>query len=110
MTKHIGKQGYKLLLISILAGAIFASFESSATFAQITPEEPILEGGGSGGAGSGGGTNGGRGDCKDVQVDGTRCAAIWCYYTILGGPNTATCKYMRTSGSGTCPQNVSCKP
>ena len=44
MLKHIGKQGYQLLLISILAGAIFASVEGSATFTQIAPEEPLLEG------------------------------------------------------------------
>ena len=110
MIKRIGRQAYpKLFLASLLVGALFASFEGSATFAQIAPEEPVLIGGGGGGGGGGTG-GGGRGDCKDTVIDGTNCAAAWCYYTIAGGPNTATCKYMRISGSGTCPQGISCTP
>ena len=110
MIKHIGKQGYQLLLISILVGAIFGSLQGSATFAQIAPEEPVLTGGGDGGGGGGGGAGGGPGDCTDSIIGGTYCAATWCYYTIAGGPSTATCKYIRISGSGTCPQGKSCKP
>ena len=99
-------KAHQLLLISILVGAIFGSLQGSATFAQIAPEQPVLDGGGSGGGGAGGG----RGDCKDSNIDGTYCAANYCYYTIAGGPSTATCKYLRISGSGTCPQGTSCTP
>ena len=105
--RFLALKAHQLLLISILVGAIFASFEGSATFAQITPEEPVLIGDGGGG---GGGTGGGKGDCKDTDIDGTRCQAIWCYYTIADGPYRATCKYWRLSGSGTCPVGISCKP
>ena len=46
MLKRIGRQAYQLLLASLLVGAIFASFQGSATFAQILPEEPVLIGDG----------------------------------------------------------------
>jgi hypothetical protein len=86
----------KMLLASILFGALSGAFGSSGAFTQTAFSQSY---------------GGGTGNCRDQLVaGGTYCAATWCYYTIAGGPSSATCKYMRTQGTGTCPTGISCTP
>jgi hypothetical protein len=85
----------QMLLASVLFGALSGAFGSSGAFTQTAFSQSY---------------GGGTGDCKDWSSGGTYCAATWCYYTIAGGPSSATCKYMRIQGTGTCPTTTSCKP
>jgi hypothetical protein len=88
----------QMLMASLLFGALAGAFSSSGTFTQTAFSQQY-------------GGSGGQGDCKDQKPDMTTyCAVTWCYYTIAGGPSTATCKYMRIAGTGTCPTNISCRP
>lgn len=84
----------QLLLASILFGALSGAFGSSGAFTQTAFSQSY----------------GGVGNCRDYVSGDTRCNAIWCYYTIAGGSGSATCKYMKISGSGSCPTGVSCTP
>jgi len=85
----------QMLLASILFGALSGAFGSSGAFTQTAFSQSY---------------GGGVGNCKDRQVGDTYCAATWCYYTIAGGPSSATCKYNKLWGTQSCPTGVSCTP
>lgn len=85
----------QLLLASILFGALSGAFGSSGAFTQTAFSQSY---------------GGGVGNCRDWSNGPTYCAATWCYYTIAGGPSSATCKYMRIQGTGDCPTGTSCTP
>lgn len=100
MIKRIGRQAYQLLLASLLIGAIFASFQGSAIFAQIVPEEPALDGGGSGGAGGGG---------KYTCPYPTGCATFGCHPKSIVDP-IMICDTYPTMQGVSCPSPINCKP
>jgi hypothetical protein len=85
----------QMLLASILFGALSGAFGSSGAFTQTAFSQSY---------------GGGTGSCRDWYSGGTYCAASWCYYTIAGGPGSATCKYYRIQGFGDCPYGISCTP
>ncbi len=84
----------QMLVASILFGALSGAFGTSGAFTQTAFSQSY----------------GGTGTCRDKWVGSTYCSAFWCYYTIAGGPSSATCKYLITQGSGPCPDNDHCTP
>ena len=54
MLRLICRRVCLLLLVSLLAVAIFGALQTPNTMAQIGPEDPAYDGGGSGGGGGGG--------------------------------------------------------
>src|SRR5215510_3945939 len=96
MIKRISRQAFHLLLASLLIGAIFASFQGSATFAQIVPEEPVLDGGGSGGSGAGGGGV----TCPDSDI----CGNFGCHAKSIADPTMVCSRYLLN----TAPPGSSC--
>lgn len=104
MIKRIGRQAYQLLLASLLIGAIFVSFQDPITFAQIVPEEPVLDGGGSG-AGGGGGSDGKL--CPDVTI----CGNFGCHPKSIVD-QTMVCSRFLLDGAppgSSCPSPVNCR-
>jgi hypothetical protein len=99
MTKRIGRQAYQLLLASLLLAAIFVSFQDSATFAQIAPEEPVLDRGGSGG---GGGVT-----CPDSTI----CGNFGCHPKSIIDPTMVCSRYLLNGAppGSSCPSPVNCR-
>lgn len=102
MIKRISRQAYQLLLASLLIGAIFVSFQGSAAFAQIVPEEPVLDGGG--GAVGGGGS--GPKLCPDSQT----CGNFGCHPKSIADPTMVCSRYkLDENAPGSCPSPVNCR-
>jgi hypothetical protein len=103
MIKRIGRQAYQLLLALLLIGAIFASFQSSATFAQIVPEQPALDGGGSGAGGGGGGGV----TCPDTTI----CGNFGCHPKSIADPTMVCSRYLLDGAppGSSCPSPVNCR-
>lgn len=99
MIKRIGRRACLLLLASLLVGAIFVSFQGSATFAQIAPEEPILVGDSGGGSGGGAGAT-----CPDPLT----CGNFGCHPRSIADPTLMCSRYKLEGTSGSCPSPVPC--
>ena len=99
MIKRIGGQAYQLSLALLLVGAIFVSFQSPATNAQILPEEPVFDGGGGGG---GGGTA-----CPDTTI----CGNFGCHPKSILDPTMVCSRYLLNGSppGSSCPSPVNCR-
>jgi hypothetical protein len=107
MIKLIGRRASLLLLASVLLGAIFGSFNNSATLAQHVPgpEEPILFEGSGGGGGGGGGH---YCSVSSVVVNGKTCTASGCRLYSNNYP-VFVCDYRGSNGSSSdCPPLEQC--
>ena len=102
MIKRIGRQAYQVLLASLLIGAIFVSFQGSATFAQIVPEEPVLIGDGGAVGGGGGGKI-----CPDVTI----CGNFGCHPKSIIDPTMVCSRYLLDGAppGSSCPSPVNCR-
>lgn len=103
MLKRIGRQAYQLLLASLLIGAIFLSFQGSATFAQIVPEEPVLD--------WGGGAVGGGGGGPKLCPDSTICGNFGCNPKSMLDPTMVCSRYLLNGAppGSSCPSPVNCR-